>query len=214
MWWKVPPRITGAVGRPSLAAQSRASLNILPAPWPSELGITVAAVVTVSTAIPATWVSALARDLQAHAGTSLVVAGDHQPPIVHALAHAINETAGQCGQNGDLHVTRWWPTRLTKQIRCAIGRRYEHRQSRNVADRGRQPGLHRPGGSRLCHGAGASQRFGCIWDLYADETAAHCHWHIPESHYLEAWSDGRAYDGTITIQQPLIAAALRQPFGA
>src|SRR6185295_14503771 len=39
---------------------------------------------------------------------------------------------------------------------------------------------------------------------YKDETSELCHWHIPESHYLEAWSDTRAYDGTVTIVQPLI----------
>ena len=32
-----------------------------------------------------------------------------------------------------------------------------------------------------------------------------CDWHIPEAHPFEYWSDGRAYDGTVTIQQPLIA---------
>jgi molybdopterin-containing oxidoreductase family iron-sulfur binding subunit len=41
--------------------------------------------------------------------------------------------------------------------------------------------------------------------LYDDETSAYCHWHIPETHYLETWSDVRAYDGTVTILQPLIA---------
>ena len=41
--------------------------------------------------------------------------------------------------------------------------------------------------------------------LYEDETAALCHWHIPEAHYLEAWSDVRTDDGTVTIVQPLIA---------
>jgi molybdopterin-containing oxidoreductase family iron-sulfur binding subunit len=41
--------------------------------------------------------------------------------------------------------------------------------------------------------------------LYGDETSAYCHWHIPETHYLESWSDVRAYDGTVTILQPLIA---------
>jgi molybdopterin-containing oxidoreductase family iron-sulfur binding subunit len=41
--------------------------------------------------------------------------------------------------------------------------------------------------------------------LYEDETAARCHWHIPEAHYLESWSDVRADDGTVTIIQPLIA---------
>src|SRR5258708_25339195 len=41
--------------------------------------------------------------------------------------------------------------------------------------------------------------------LYEDETAALSHWHIPQAHPLEAWSDARAFDGTATIMQPLIA---------
>ena len=40
--------------------------------------------------------------------------------------------------------------------------------------------------------------------LYRDETSELCHWNIPETHYLEAWSDARSYDGTVTIVQPLI----------
>ena len=37
-----------------------------------------------------------------------------------------------------------------------------------------------------------------------DETSRWSHWHIPEAHYLETWSDSRAFDGTVTIQQPLV----------
>ena len=40
---------------------------------------------------------------------------------------------------------------------------------------------------------------------YYDETSMHVHWHIPETHYLESWSDARAHDGTVSIVQPLIA---------
>ena len=40
--------------------------------------------------------------------------------------------------------------------------------------------------------------------LYVDETSYQCHWHLPEAHYLEAWSDARAYDGTASIVQPLV----------
>ena len=40
--------------------------------------------------------------------------------------------------------------------------------------------------------------------LYQDETAALSHWHVPETHFLEAWGDARTFDGTVTIQQPLI----------
>src|SRR6202043_3359976 len=41
--------------------------------------------------------------------------------------------------------------------------------------------------------------------LYEDETAAACHWHLAEAHSLETWGDARAFDGTISVMQPLIA---------
>ena len=55
-----------------------------------------------------------------------------------------------------------------------------------------------------------SQKFGKVplrihFGLYRDETAELCHWHVPEAHFLESWSDARGYDGTIGIVQPLIA---------
>jgi molybdopterin-containing oxidoreductase family iron-sulfur binding subunit len=41
--------------------------------------------------------------------------------------------------------------------------------------------------------------------FYVDETAQAARWHLPLAHYLEAWGDGRTYDGTLTPIQPLIA---------
>ncbi len=38
-----------------------------------------------------------------------------------------------------------------------------------------------------------------------DETAEYCQWHVAESHYLETWGDARAFDGTVSVIQPLIA---------
>ena len=43
------------------------------------------------------WTRALIRDLQKHRGSSLVLAGDPQPPVVHALAHAMNQALGNVG---------------------------------------------------------------------------------------------------------------------
>jgi molybdopterin-containing oxidoreductase family iron-sulfur binding subunit len=37
-----------------------------------------------------------------------------------------------------------------------------------------------------------------------NETSDHCHWVVPESHYLECWGDLRAFDGTMSVVQPLI----------
>ncbi len=43
------------------------------------------------------WVDRVARDLRAHRGASLVIAGPGQPPAVHALAGAMNEVLGNIG---------------------------------------------------------------------------------------------------------------------
>ena len=40
--------------------------------------------------------------------------------------------------------------------------------------------------------------------IYRNETTDYCHWHIPETHYLESWGDVRAFNGTVSIIQPLI----------
>src|SRR5207247_840993 len=42
--------------------------------------------------------AALVADLKQHAGQSVVIAGEHQPPAVHALAHAINQALGNVGK--------------------------------------------------------------------------------------------------------------------
>src|SRR6185369_6571591 len=41
---------------------------------------------------------AIAQDLIAHKGAGLVVAGEDQPPAVHALAHAMNAALGNVGR--------------------------------------------------------------------------------------------------------------------
>ena len=43
------------------------------------------------------WITAAAKDLQANRAAGLVVAGDQQPPAVHALAHAMNAALGNAG---------------------------------------------------------------------------------------------------------------------
>jgi molybdopterin-containing oxidoreductase family iron-sulfur binding subunit len=39
---------------------------------------------------------------------------------------------------------------------------------------------------------------------YHNETSALCRWYLPATHAFEQWGDGRSYDGTLTLQQPLI----------
>ena len=47
--------------------------------------------------------------------------------------------------------------------------------------------------------------------FHVDETSRLCHWHLPASHFLESWSDARAWDGSVCIQQPLILPIHNEP---
>src|SRR5207245_10592442 len=51
----------------------------------------------VSNANAQTFLAAVAQDLQAHRGRSLVIAGDYQPAAVHHLAYALNQSLGNVG---------------------------------------------------------------------------------------------------------------------
>ncbi len=150
------------------------------------------------------WISAVARDLKQHRGTSLVIAGENQPPAVHALAHAMNHMLGNIGST--VVYTEPVAARPTDQL-------VSLRQLVREMDTGRVDVLLILGGNPV-YSAPADLRFGerlakvglrVHLGQYDDETALLCHWHVPEAHCLEAWSDARAYDGTASIIQPLIA---------
>jgi molybdopterin-containing oxidoreductase family iron-sulfur binding subunit len=154
--------------------------------------------------ISADSVAALVRDLQQHRGASLVVAGDQQPPVVHALAHAMNEALGNVGTS--IYYTAPIETNPVNQLQSL-------RELVSDIDAGRVDALLILGGNPVFT-APADLQFGekllkvglrVHLGQHEDETAELCHWHIPEAHYLESWGDVRAFDGTVSIIQPLIA---------
>src|SRR5271156_1279262 len=46
----------------------------------------------------ANFVESTVSDLQAHEGSSLVIVGDHQPPVAHEIAHLMNQQLGNVGK--------------------------------------------------------------------------------------------------------------------
>ncbi len=169
----------------------------------SRLGVQVGGVAE-SDPVHEKWVSALVNDLQQHRGRSLIIAGEDQPPIVHALAAAMNQVLGNVGQT----------VVYTEPVEASPVEQLESLREL-VADlnAGRVELLLILGGNPV-YTAPADLNFKealykaplrIHLSLYNDETSEHCQWHVPETHYLEAWSDVRAYDGTVTIMQPLIA---------
>jgi molybdopterin-containing oxidoreductase family iron-sulfur binding subunit len=150
------------------------------------------------------WVAAIAKDLQAHRGASLVIAGENMPPEVHALAHAINQSLGNAGQT--VIYTQPIDAEPVDQVDSIKAL---------VADMN-------AGTVDLLIILGANPVYTAPVDLefakalekvstrvylgqFRDETAELCHWQLPEAHFLESWSDARAHDGTASVVQPLIA---------
>jgi MoCo/4Fe-4S cofactor protein with predicted Tat translocation signal len=154
------------------------------------------------------WLDAVASDLTKHSGTSLVVAGEFQPAEVHALAHAINAALGNVGTT--LYYTEPVEANPVNQLEsftelCAdIGAG----KVNTLLIFGSNPVYDAP------HDFDFTSKLqkvetSVLVSTHFDETAEYCKWHVAESHYLETWGDARAFDGTISVIQPLIAPLYR-----
>ncbi len=169
-----------------------------------QLGISVGMGQPISSAMPAAWLPALVRDLQQSPGASLVVPGDQQPPVVHALAHAINQRLGNFDKTvyftAPLEaspVDEWQScNELAIDLRAGLVELLVIVGGNPAYDAPADLGL-----KDLLRKVPFSTRLG----LYEDETSALCHWHIPQTHFLEEWGDARSFDGSVSIIQPLIA---------
>ncbi len=153
--------------------------------------------------LPSGWVEAIAADLQAAAGNGLMIVGESQPPIVHTLAHTINAALGSVGQTVTYHAPL--VAQGTSQL-LSLRELTEAMQGGSVESLlilGGNPVYNAPVDLDFAT-ALAAVPFTAHLSLHVDETGQACQWQLPTTHYLEAWSDLRAYDGTITIQQPLI----------
>jgi MoCo/4Fe-4S cofactor protein with predicted Tat translocation signal len=150
------------------------------------------------------WIAAVAKELQTHRGASLVIAGDTQPPAVHALAHAINQTLGNAGRTVLYsEPIEAEPTEHLQALRDLVGEMTAGSVDILVIVGG-NPVYTAPADLDF---AGALGKVPLRIHLSpsVDETSTLCHWHIPEAHFLESWSDTRGFDGSVSIVQPLIA---------
>jgi molybdopterin-containing oxidoreductase family iron-sulfur binding subunit len=153
------------------------------------------------------WVSEIAKDLQAHRGKSAVVAGEHQPPSVHAVAHALNAALGNVGQtvryidppDGYAGTSRSSIEALTRDL--AAG------QVEALIIIGGNPVYTTTPELRLSELV-RKAAFSLHLSAYEDETSNVCMWHAPMTHDLEAWGDAAAFDGTVSICQPMIEPLL------
>jgi molybdopterin-containing oxidoreductase family iron-sulfur binding subunit len=197
------PSLTGALADHRLPVRA-SEIEALAGAVAAGVGSTGGAAAPPGGALPAGWIAGVAKDLLAHAGRSVVMAGPWQPAAVHVLAHAMNQKLGNLGRTVTYAPSvEARPVDQTASLRDLAA----------AMDAGQVQALVVLGGNPV-YEAPADLEFARRMDkvplrihfgLYDDETAERCHWHVPAAHPLEAWSDARAFDGTVTIVQPLIA---------
>jgi Fe-S-cluster-containing dehydrogenase component len=145
----------------------------------------------------------LVADLVAHAGRSLVVVGRQQPSEVHALGHRLNILLNNQGQT-IRYVEEPGPPRSRELdgFRELVDELASGRLDTLIV-LGKNPGYDSPSDMPFAQALGRA-RVIVHAGLYRDETAALATWHLPLAHAFEAWGDGRAHDGTLTLAQPVI----------
>jgi molybdopterin-containing oxidoreductase family iron-sulfur binding subunit len=149
-------------------------------------------------------VAAIARDLQAHRGACVVVAGPNQPPNVHALAHAMNQTLGNVGKTVIYTDPIEGNPVDQRQSLAELAADMNSGKVDSLVILGGNPAYAAPADLNFAEGL-KKVNFRFYLSLFSDETAALVNWHVPGVHYLESWSDVRGYDGTVSFVQPLIA---------
>ena len=149
------------------------------------------------------WIPGIGKDLQQNAGASLIIAGDYQPPIVHALAHAMNAKLGNVGKT----VFYTDPLEVNPADQLAsledLVKDLDAGAVELLLILGGNPAFNAPVELGMRDRL-QKARMRVHLSLYDDETSEICQWRLPETHYLETWGDARAFDGTVTLQQPLI----------
>jgi len=164
--------------------------------------------------VPQRWLQAVAEDLRRERlsddQAALIVAGEHLPPRIQALAAAMNQQLGAIGT-----TVTYYPQPL-RNLKAAQGTGNNPVQSlRSLVEAmeagdvqtlliiGGNPVYDAPADIDFA-GALVQVPFSCHLSLYRDETSRRCLWHVPRNHFLEGWSDLVAEDGTASIVQPLL----------
>jgi MoCo/4Fe-4S cofactor protein with predicted Tat translocation signal len=149
------------------------------------------------------WLDALSADLRRAGKSALVLAGERQPAQVHALSYAMNQALGSMGNT----------VRLIQPLEAAAGGAAaalsELVQDLNngtvdtlvILDN--NPAYAAPADLNFA-GAMQKARQSIYLGYYPDETAALATWVIPAAHTMEMWGDARAFDGTVSLIQPVI----------
>jgi molybdopterin-containing oxidoreductase family iron-sulfur binding subunit len=171
---------------------------------PAPEGVDEVAGTSFSTIESVKFLNALMRDLEASKGKCVVIPGEQASQVVHAAAYALNARFGAIGKTVVYTETvNPMPSEQVADLKALVG----------DINAGKVQWLVMLGVNPL-YSAPVDLEFAAAMakvpttvhlGTHVDETGSLSTWHINKAHYLESWSDARAYDGTISIIQPMIA---------
>lgn len=148
------------------------------------------------------WLNALTGDLRQHSGRSLLIAGGSTSNFVRQAFAEANELLGNSGKTLLAHLPAESPA--PHGTLADLVPQMQQREVRTLVILGGNPAFDAPSDfsfakllaqvpNSICH------------TLYPNETSQRCSWTIHATHGLEAWSDAKFSDGTLSVAQPLIA---------
>jgi MoCo/4Fe-4S cofactor protein with predicted Tat translocation signal len=151
------------------------------------------------------FLAALAKDLKANAGKSVVIPGLYTDPSVEASAAAINAALGNIGKTVTIPANAGGIDTPGGQI--AAFKSLVADLNAGKVDwlimLNSNPVYDAPADLDFKTALGKA-KLSIHLGSHVGETGREAIWHLPAAHYLEFWSDVHSYDGTVSIIQPLI----------
>jgi MoCo/4Fe-4S cofactor protein with predicted Tat translocation signal len=149
------------------------------------------------------FLTALAADLKANSGKCVVIPGEQQSPQVHLAAFAINQALGNVGKTVVYTETvNPMPSIQGEEIVSLVNDMKAGKVDWLVILNA-NPVYSAPVDLHFDQAMNSVKHTAHLGSHF-NETAVVAEWHINGTHFLENWSDTRAYDGTVTVIQPMI----------
>jgi MoCo/4Fe-4S cofactor protein with predicted Tat translocation signal len=153
--------------------------------------------------LDAQWIPECVRDLIAHRGEAVVLAGSHLPAAVHQLVVMANELLE--ARNRTVEYLSVPAPQGASLAELATAMREGRVKSLVIL--GGNPVYNAPADldfAGLLRGLEEVVRCGYHHDETSLEAGARGGLNLPYTHYLESWGDGRTFDGTFVPVQPMI----------
>jgi MoCo/4Fe-4S cofactor protein with predicted Tat translocation signal len=147
------------------------------------------------------FVAALAKDLAANRGAAVITVGERQPAAVHAAALALNQALGAL-ESGAVAVLVDAEAPAREGL-AALAKALTEGQVETLFVLDQNPLYAAPGALKFADALGKARTV-IHAGVLPEETGEKAAWHLPLAHFLESWGDARAWNGTVSLVQPLI----------